>query len=399
MPHGHAHDGPSITPSLSAVRLLTALAVAGALATLVGLVLLRPTGEVSEELAQVSSVGVEYDATVEGADLGTCSGTGDEPVEGDALCRNVTVRLLEGPDEGRTRLLLLPDSPSTPHVFRGDKVTLAYHENAQEGFDYSFLDRQRKPALFWLALVFGLAVVALGRLRGFAALVGLAITLVVLLAFVLPAIVDGRSPVLVAIVGSAAISFVTLYLAHGLTHRTTTALLGTLSSLALTALLAQFFVGLAKISGFATDEAILLNVGSQVIDIGGLVLAGVIIGGLGALDDVTVTQSSAIWELRGANPSLGVRELFRSGLRIGRDHIASTVNTLLLAYAGASLPLLLFFLTSQQSLTSIANQEIVATEIVRTLVGSIGLVCSVPITTWLAALVASTTKAAPPEAS
>jgi uncharacterized membrane protein len=156
--------------------------------------------------------------------------------------------------------------------------------------------------------------------------------------------------------------------------------------------LAQTFVGLANLSGFASDEATLLNLESGAIDIGGLVLAGVIIGALGALDDVTVTQASAVWELRAANPALGSRGLFRSGLRIGRDHIASTVNTLLLAYAGASMPLLLFFVISEQSLASVANQEIVATEIVRTLVGSMGLVASVPITTLLAARVAATAK-------
>lgn len=179
-----------------------------------------------------------------------------------------------------------------------------------------------------------------------------------------------------------------MYLAHGFTHKTTTALIGTLMSLGVTALLAQVFVGLAQLSGFASDEATILNVQSATLDISGLVLAGVIIGALGALDDVTVTQSSAVWELRAANAALSRRQLFRSGLAIGRDHIASTVNTLLLAYAGASL--LLFFVASEQPWSSVSNQEIVATEIVRTLVGSIGLVFSVPITTWLAVRVVST---------
>jgi uncharacterized membrane protein len=227
--------------------------------------------------------------------------------------------------------------------------------------------------------------VGLGRLRGMAALAGLAATFVVLLTFVLPAILQGGSPVLVSTVGASAITFLALYLAHGFSLKTTVALIGTLASLGLTAVLGTVFVDLAGFTGLFTDEASFLNLGAAQVDIVGLILAGVILGALGALDDMTVTQSSAVWELRAANPQMNSRGLFRAGLRIGRDHVASTVNTLVLAYAGASLPLLLLFVLSRQSLANVANGEVVATEIVRTLVGSIGLVAAVPITTWLAA--------------
>jgi uncharacterized membrane protein len=166
---------------------------------------------------------------------------------------------------------------------------------------------------------------------------------------------------------------------------TSIALLGTLSSLLLTVVIGTVFVGLAKFSGFSSEEAFLVNVGATDIDLSSLILAGIIIGALGAIDDMTVTQSSAVSELAKANPGASRSDLFRSSLRIGRDHVASTVNTLFLAYAGASLPLLLLFVLSDQSAAFVANREIVATEIVRTLVGSIGLVASVPVTTWLAA--------------
>jgi uncharacterized membrane protein len=282
------------------------------------------------------------------------------------------------------------DYPSTPDapVRVGEKVVVSYTADAERGANYAFADRQRKPVLLWLAVIFAVSVVALGRFRGLAALAGLVASFWVLLVFVLPAILDGRSPLAVAILGASAIAFLALYLAHGFSPMTTVALLGTLGSLAVTAALATLFTHLARFSGFASEEAVILNLAEARIDLVGLALGGMVIGALGAIDDITVTQASAVWELRAANPSLTTRALYRSALRIGRDHIASTVNTLALAYAGASMPLLLLFLLSEQSLASVANGELVATEAVRTLVGSIGLVAAVPITTWLAARVA-----------
>jgi uncharacterized membrane protein len=164
------------------------------------------------------------------------------------------------------------------------------------------------------------------------------------------------------------------------------ALLGTLGALAITAVLAAVFVGLADVSGFATEEALVVEIGAARIDLRGIVLGGVVIGALGAIDDMTVTQASAVWELRDANPSMSRRSLLRSGLRIGRDHVASTVNTLALAYAGASMPVLLLLVLSRQSVETVASGEVIATEILRTLVGSLGLVAAVPLSTWLASL-------------
>ena len=211
----------------------------------------------------------------------------------------------------------------------------------------------------------------------------------VIVLFVLPAILDGRSPLAVAIVGAAAIMFVALYLTHGVNAQTTTAVLGTLVSLALTAVLASIFVGASRFTGLASEEANFLQAAAGQVNVRGLLLGGIVIGSLGVLDDVTVTQASAVWQLHRADPTQSARALYRAALRIGRDHIGSTVNTLVLAYAGASLPLLLLFTLSSQPVGAVVTGEVVAEEVVRTLVGSVGLVASVPVTTALAAAVVS----------
>jgi len=252
--------------------------------------------------------------------------------------------------------------------------------------EFYFADYQRDLPLLLLGLIFAVAVVALGRWRGLRALGALGASLAVLVVFVLPAILQGSSPVAVAIVGSAVIMTVALFMSHGINVRTASALLGTLVSLGLTGILALVFVGATQLTGLASEEAVYLQVSAERINLQGLILAGIIIGSLGVLDDVTVTQASAVWELRKANRSWGFSELYRPAVRIGRDHIASTVNTLVLAYAGASLPLLVLFTQAERPLVEVAGGEVVATEIVRTLVGSIGLVASVPITTALTAL-------------
>jgi uncharacterized membrane protein len=203
-----------------------------------------------------------------------------------------------------------------------------------------------------------------------------------------PSILDGNDPLLVSLVGAVVIAFFALYLSHGLNDRTSVALLGTLGGLGVAAILAVGFMGLTTLTGLVSEEALVVSAIGADVDLRGLILGGMIIGALGAIDDMTVTQSSAVWELRAANPTGSSRHLMRGGMRIGQDHVASTVNTLVLAYAGASMPLLILFILSDQSAGTIANGEIVATEIVRTLVGSIGLVASVPITTWLASRVA-----------
>jgi uncharacterized membrane protein len=362
-------------------RILGAAAALLAVATLAGMVVLRPTGERRPSLRGLGFVSEVYSADVIGVEEGPCEG---QP-EAEVTCRRVAFELREGPDAGRGAAQEFVQTPSTPDLAVGDEVLLAHDPQAAPGFTYRFVDRNRGSLLLWLAAAFGVAVVALGRLRGFTALAGLAASIAVLLMFVLPAILDGRNPLAVAVVGSAAIAFLALYMAHGFTTMTTVALLGTLGSLALTAILADAFVELAQLSGFASEEAVIVQIGAARIDLAGIILGGVVIGALGAIDDMTVTQASAVWELRAADPRMSRRSLARAGLRIGRDHVASTVNTLALAYAGASMPVLLLLVLSRQSLGTLVSGEVLATEIIRTLVGSIGLVAAVPLTTWLAA--------------
>jgi uncharacterized membrane protein len=220
-----------------------------------------------------------------------------------------------------------------------------------------------------------------------AALVALGLTGVVLVGFVLPAILAGRDPLAVAVVGSSAIMFGVLYLTHGVSARTSTAVLGTLGSLVLIGLLGTAFAAATALTGADEDTASLAATLGTSLDGRGLVLAGLMIGALGALDDVTVTQTSAVWELRGADPTLRPAALFGAAMRIGRDHVAAAVNTLVLAYAGAALPLLLLFSVAQRGLADTLTSQVIATEVVRTLVGSIGLVAAVPLTTALAVAV------------
>ena len=367
--------------------MLTLSVAAGLLAvvTVAGLFLLWPSGQRRPNLRGLGFISEVYDAVVVTSSEVPCGGQTEEGV----TCRRVAFELLEGPHPGRTVAEEFVLSGSSPVLEAGDRVMLAYDATAAPEFQYRYVDRDRGAVLVWLSVAFAVAVVLLGRLRGLAALAGLAASIAVLLMFVLPAILEGRDPLAVAVVGSAAIAFLALYLAHGFT---TMALLGTLSSLALTAVLANLFVEIARISGFAREEAIVVQIGAARIDLAGIILGGVVIGALGAIDDMTVTQASAVWELRAANPKMSGRSLATAGLRIGRDHVASTVNTLALAYAGASMPVLLLLVLSRQSLVTVASGEVIATEIVRTLVGSIGLVAAVPVTTWLASL------AAPPPA-
>ena len=381
--HGHGHGHGPATPAGRRVRmLLVGLLVPCALATLVGLVLLWPSGPLPHSTQPAGEV---FDAEVVAAQAGDCS-----PGSGDGGCAGLTLRMDGGPLPGRDLVQIVPVEPSTPRFAVGDRVRVAYSGgDATDPGSYQVVDFQRSGPLIALAVAFALAVLLLGRWRGLAALVALGMSLVVLVLFVLPAILGGASPVWVAVVGACLIMFVVLYLTHGLSARTSAAVLGTLASLGLIALLSAAFSALARLTGLDDTTASLIATLGAPVDARGLLLAGIVIGALGVLDDVTVTQTSAVWELRAANPALGARALFSAGMRIGRDHVSSAVNTLVLAYAGASLPLMLLFTVAGRGPGDVLTSQDVATEIVRTLVGSIGLVASVPITTGLAALVAS----------
>jgi uncharacterized membrane protein len=352
-------------------------------ATIVGIVLLWP-GETKDLGTPDSLRAPQYDATVSEAEVGGC-----EPPEQQAnfVCSVVTVRVEAGPDEGLTFEFNHLAGPESRRFGAGDDVIVARATTEAGEPNYYFVDFDRRFPLLLLALIFAVVVVALSRLHGLLSLVGVIVSIGFLIVFVMPAILEGSNPLAVSIVASAAIMFLTLYLAHGVNARTTTAILGTMAALALTGALAIIFVNFGRFTGFGSEEASFLQLSAEQVNLQGLLLGGIIIGTLGVLDDVTITQASAVWELRLANPAYGVRDLYRAGIRIGRDHVASTVNTLVLAYAGASLPLLILFSVSNRGFVDVVNAEVVAEEVVRTLVGSIGLVASVPMTTFLAAAV------------
>ncbi|MFB7459717.1 YibE/F family protein [Streptomyces sp. NPDC056188] len=403
--HGHSHShGPAAPVSKHLRKVIAAILIPFAALVVAGLAVLWPGGAPSHE-----RTGVGFDRQAQQATVvevlevscGSVNASGDTPTgdtstaEGSSAqqqqsgaCKKATIRVDTGNDKGRTFTeIVQPDQSRQLH--QGEKVVVAYEPSAPKDLQYSVTDVDRRFPMALLAGVFALAVVVVGRMRGVMALVALAISFLVLNLFILPAVLQGSNPLVVAVVGASAIMLIALYMCHGLSARTSVAVLGTLISLMLIGFLGSLFIGWAALTGNTDDSTGLIHGLYPSIDMSGLLLAGVIIGSLGVLDDVTVTQTSAVWELHEANPAMGRRELYRAGIRIGRDHIASVVNTLVLAYAGAALPLLLLFSIAQSGVTTVATSELVAEEIVRTLVGSIGLVASVPVTTALAALVVS----------
>jgi len=350
---------------------------------LIGLVVLWPVEIPDLVLTEIGFAEDVARAEVEVATVGSCS------YAPELDCRLYQFGLLEEP-VGEVVILEFPDEPGQPNLIEGDVVFLSMTTFDDGTVDYQYADRDRGAVLIVLTVVFAAAVIGLGRMRGVAALIGLMISIAILLWFILPAIINGEDAVLVALIGGGAIALVSLYLAHGYNPLTHVAALGAFSALVLTTALSWLVLAVAGFSGVATEEAFFL-LALPDLDLNGLLLAGIVLGAIGALDDVTVTQASAVWEVHGANPSLDAGELYASGIRVGRDHIVSTVNTLLLAYAGASLPLLILFTLAGQSFGFVASSEIVAVEIVRTLVGSIGLVAAVPVTTWLSSRVVKRT--------
>ncbi|WP_443065682.1 YibE/F family protein [Streptomyces sp. NBC_00557] len=409
--HGHSHShGPAAPVSQHLRKVIAAILIPFTAAVAVGVLVLWPGGAPPHKrtgvgfdretqqatvtrVVEVSCRSVNASGDTPTGDTSTAEGTSAQQ-QAKGICKKATVRVDTGKDKGRTFTeIVQPDQ--TRQLHQGEKVVVAYEPSAPRDLQYSVADVNRQFPMTLLAAIFALAVVVVGRLRGVMALVALAVSFLVLTLFILPAILQGSNPLLVAVVGASAIMLIALYMCHGLSARTSVAVLGTLVSLSLIGVLGSLFIGWAALTGNTDDNTGLIHGLYPSIDMSGLLLAGVIIGSLGVLDDVTVTQTSAVWELHEANPSMGWRGLYRAGIRIGRDHIASVVNTLVLAYAGAALPLLLLFSIAQSSVGTVADSELVAEEIVRTLVGSIGLVASVPVTTALAALVVAADRPGP----
>ncbi|MCI7456241.1 YibE/F family protein [Actinomyces urogenitalis] len=390
--HAHDHGGPlRLAPGESRrVRIvLAALVVPLVLATLLGIAVLWP--------GRVEAIGSQPFAA-EGASLATArvtatqvsscaesaaslGGISDGSLLGDAVCAEIT--------SGEGRGLVVPvhvPAESLPAAQVGDRMRVMYTAQALAGgTPYVFVDYDRQLPVGALAVAYLVLVVAVAGLKGLRAVLGLVLATGVLLRFMIPALLALRPPLLVTLVGSVAMMLLAVYVAHGVSVRTTTALLGTLAGVVITVVLALWGVDAANLTGAVGEDALTLTAIVPGLSLTSLLTCGMVIAGLGVLNDVTITQASAVWELHAANPTLSRARLLTGGMRIGRDHIASTVYTLAFAYAGTALPLILAAALIDRSVVDTLLSGEIAEEIVRTLVSSIGLVLAIPATTAIAA--------------
>jgi uncharacterized membrane protein len=385
-------------------RIVVGLLIACGVAVLIGAALLWPTGPkadiplpfqnaaggaVTTETGHVLSskaanCGNPSSGSVITADPPPTQGGGDG-----AQCIQSLVAIDSGPNRGANTLLELGIGPGQPSLAVGDDIRISRQVDDAGTTTYAFYDYERTWPLAALAIVFALVIVVVARWRGLRALVGIVVAFGVLVVFLLPALLDGAPAVPVAVVASAAILYAVIYLAHGVSLRTSAALLGTLVSLLLAAVLSWGAIEFTHLTGLSEDQNNEVAAYLGQVSITGLLLAGFIIGSLGVLNDVTVTQASTAFELAALGDGASRREVFVGAMRVGRDHIASTVYTLVLAYAGSALPLLLLFSVANRSLGDVLTSESVAIEIARSAVGGIALALSVPLTTGIAALLAT----------
>ena len=402
MAHSHLHSDEPAPIGPLAARIVVGLLAAIGIAVIIGAILLWPSGRKVDiplpyQNATGGAVTTEAGHVLRSA-LGFCGSPSAgkvltaEPKPGEpggAQCSEVLVAIDSGPNTAATTLFEFTPGPGQPQLKPGDEVRIIRQVDQQGTTSYGFYDYERTWPLVALAAVFAVVIVAVARWRGLLALVGIVVAFLVLVVFLLPALRDGAPAVPVSLVASAAILYVVIYLAHGVSLRTSAALLGTLTSLLLAAVLSWAAIGLAHLTGLSEEQNNEVSAYMGNVSITGLLLAGFIIGSLGVLNDVTVTQASTVFELAGMGTETTRRTIFLGAMRVGRDHIASTVYTLVLAYAGSSLPLLLLFSVANRSLGDVLTSESVAIEIARSAVGGIALALSVPLTTAIATVLAT----------
>lgn len=325
------------------------------------------------------SVGTDGAGTNAGTSGATSSA--DSSLLKDAVCAKV----IKGKGKGLVVPIHVP-TESRKFVSVGDQVNAMYTPAAiSAGTPFIFIDFERAQSVGILALVYLVVVVAVAGRKGVLSILGLAAALAVLVGVMIPALLAGTNPVVVVCVCALAMLILALYLAHGVSVRTTTALLGTVAGLVVTVSLAQLSAIYAHLNGASSEDAIALTTSVPGLNMSALLVCGMVLAGLGVLNDVTITQASAVWELHGANPTMGTWKLARVAMRIGRDHIASTVYTLAFAYAGSALPLIMVAALIDRSVWATILSGEIAEEVVRTLVSSIGLVLAIPATTFIAA--------------
>jgi len=271
----------------------------------------------------------------------------------------------------------------------GDKIMVSISKTPENVINAYFVDFIRTTPILWLTIIFAVAIIAISRWKGVGALLSMAFSLYVIIDYIIPHILNGEDPLRVSIIGSAILLGVTLYLTYGWNLKTHSSVISMILVLIITGVLSAVFVVFAKLNGTGDENVMfLMQAMDTPINLRGLLLGGMIIGALGVLDDLVTTQASAVFELHHANPNFGFRALYNSAMHIGQDHVAATVNTLVLAYAGASLPMLLLFSLARGDYGYLINFSFIAEEVVRTLVGSLGLIAAVPLTTVIAILFA-----------
>lgn len=306
-----------------------------------------------------------------------------------SLYQSLRAQILEGPRENDIAIV---ENDYIP-LRAGDKFFLSYLVTINGDELYTVKELDRKGAIYFFMALFVLVILVFGGLQGLRSLIGLAGSFFVILYFILPKLLAGASPMLTSIAFSILILVFAIYVTHGINRKSSAALAGTIITIVLSAVLAHFAVVATKLSGFIEDSAVFLNLqtGGR-LNFQGLLLGAIIIGTLGILDDISITQTSAVEEIVKMDKKLSHKEVYARAMRIGKDHVGAIVNTLALAYAGAALPLLLLFYDSGESPVMILNREIFATEIIRTIVGSIGIILAVPITTAIAIMLIAKTK-------
>jgi len=361
-----------------------------ALATVVGLIALWPSGAPTRA-QQAADIQMPPGTTYPKGQVVSVQrvACGSETPGQAPQCATAVMKVLDGEGKGDFQQIGLSPDVVAAGVEKGDVFVLTRDAGADGGPTYAFSDYARGTPIVVLAIAFALVVGLVARWRGLASLIGLGFAFFMLVRFILPGLLADESPTLVSLVGTSAIMFVVLYLAHGFSARTTTALVGTLSGLTLVAVLGSVAVSVARLTGLTSEETVALQTLDPTLNFSGLVLAGVVVAGLGVLNDVTITQASAVWQLREVSPDLTWRQLYSRGMAVGRDHIASTVYTIVFAYAGAALPLLLLFELYTRPVTVSLFSSSVAEEVIRTLVGAIALVLAVPLTTVIGAFFAT----------
>jgi uncharacterized membrane protein len=387
--HGHSHragDDDSVEVAALPRTVLLSVLAAALVLTVVGLLTLWPDGDEVDDLrgsVNFAAEGVTFpEATVD--EVAPPCATLTEPRDG---CGTLEVTVADGADEGTAVTVEVPPQVSDAGLQPGDRVELVRTPGAEgEPATLTYFEIERGGSLWLLVGLFALVVILVARWRGLMSLIGLGFAGGVMGLFVIPALLVGESPVPVAVVGAVAIMYVVLYTTHGFSIRTSAALAGTLGGIALTAAIGAWAVGASRLTGVTGEEGGVLTQNAGELDFQALLVAAVVVAGLGVLNDVTITQTSAVWELRGAAPTMTRRALFASGMRIGRDHIASTIYTIVFAYAGTALLLLMVVSLFDRPLLDLAGTDEIATEIVRSLTSSIGLVLAVPLTTAIAAL-------------